>query len=71
MFPGEYVGTVVSFGQVAGALGGAIFQPVAGHILQLTHSYVPLFIYSAFAYLLALALLRTLAPGLKPAPLAE
>lgn len=67
MFPARHVGTVVSFGQVAGALGGAIFQPIAGNILQLTHSYVLLFMYSAFAYLLALLLLRTLAPGLKPA----
>ena len=67
MFPSRYVGTVVSFGQVAGAIGGAIFQPVAGHILELTHSFVPLFLYSAFAYLVALLLLRILAPGLKPA----
>jgi MFS transporter, ACS family, hexuronate transporter len=58
---------VVSFGQVAGAVGGALFQPIAGHILQFTHSFVPLFTYSAFAYLLALGLLRTLAPGLRPA----
>jgi MFS transporter, ACS family, hexuronate transporter len=65
MFPSEHVGTVVSFGQVAGALGGAIFQPVAGHILQLTNSFVPLFMYSASAYLIALLLLRTLAPGLR------
>ncbi|MGB8260883.1 MAG: MFS transporter [Terracidiphilus sp.] len=69
MFPAEHVGTVVSFGQVAGALGGAIFQPVAGHILDLTHSYVPLFLFSGFAYLLALLLLRTLAPGLRRAQL--
>jgi MFS transporter, ACS family, hexuronate transporter len=67
MFPAKYVGTVVSFGQVGGALGGAIFAQVAGHILQLTHSYAPLFIYSGFAYLVALVLLRTLAPGLKRA----
>ena len=52
---------------LAGALGGAIFQPVCGHILQLTHSFVPLFLYSAVAYLIALLLLRTLAPGLKQA----
>lgn len=71
MFPGEYVGTVVSFGQVAGSIGGAIFQPVAGHILQLTHSFVPLFLFSAFAYLIALLLLRTLAPGLQRATLAN
>jgi MFS transporter, ACS family, hexuronate transporter len=69
MFPAEMVATVVSFGQVAGALGGAIFAAVAGHILQFTHSYVPLFLYSAFAYLLALLLLRTLAPELKRAQL--
>jgi len=67
MFPAEYVGTVVSFGQVGGALGGAIFAAVAGHILQFTHSYVPLFLYSGSAYLIALVLLRTLAPGLKRA----
>ena len=69
MFPAEYVGTVVSFGQVGGALGGAIFAAVAGNILQFTHSYVPLFLYSGFAYLVALLLLRTLAPGLKRAAL--
>ena len=69
MFPNELVGTVVSFGQVAGALGGSIFALVAGHILQFTHSYVPLFLFSGFAYLLALLLLRTLAPGLKRAAL--
>jgi len=58
---------VVSFGQVGGAVGGAIFAAAAGHILQFTHSYVPLFVYSGFAYLVALFILRTLAPGLKRA----
>jgi MFS transporter, ACS family, hexuronate transporter len=71
MFPGKHVGTVVSFGQVAGALGGAIFQPIAGHLLQWTHSYVPLFLYSAFAYLAALGLLHLLAPALNSAEVAE
>jgi len=69
MFPAEYVGTVVSFGQVGGAMGGAIFAQVAGHVLQLTGSYVPLFVFSGFAYLVALGLLRLLAPGLKRAVL--
>lgn len=67
MFPASHVGTVVSFGQVAAAIGGAIFQPLAGHVLQLTHSYVPLFVYSGSAYLVALVLLRTLSPGLRQA----
>jgi len=69
MFPAEHVGTVTSFGQVGGAVGGAIFALVAGHILQLTHSYVLLFVFSGSAYLIALILLRTLAPGLKRANL--
>jgi ACS family hexuronate transporter-like MFS transporter len=67
MFPHKYVGTVVSFGTLAGAAGGAIFAMVTGNILQITHSYVPLFFYSASAYLIALVVLRTLAPGLKRA----
>jgi len=67
MFPAEYVGTVVSFGQVAGAAGGAIFAALTGHIIEITHSYAPLFLYAAFAYLAALLLLRALAPGLKRA----
>ena len=69
MFPAEHVGTVVSFGQVGGALGGAIFAQVAGHILQFTGSYVPLFVFCGFAYLIALGVLNLLAPGLKPAAL--
>ncbi len=54
MFPAEHVGTVVSFGQVGGALGGAIFAQAAGHILQFTGSYVSLFVFCGFAYLIAL-----------------
>ena len=69
MFPAETCGDGGELRPGGGALGGAIFQPVAGHILQLTHSYVPLFMYSASAYLLALVMLRTLAPGLNvPCP---
>ena len=71
MFPAEYVGTVVSFGQVGGAVGGAIFALAAGHILQFTHSYVSLFIFSSSAYLIALALMRILAPGLRRVVLAN
>jgi ACS family hexuronate transporter-like MFS transporter len=52
---------------MSGAAGGAIFAVITGHILQITHSYTPLFLYAAFAYLTALVLLRTLAPGLKRA----
>ena len=69
MFPQEHVGTVVSFGQVGGAVGGAILAQVAGHVLQLTGSYVPLFVFCGFAYLIAWGVLNLLAPGLERAEL--
>ena len=71
MFASRHVATVVSFGQVSGAVGGAIFQPVVGHVVQWTHSYVPLFIYSAAAYLGALGVVCLLAPGLRSVHAAE
>ena len=39
----------------------------AGYILQLTHSYATLFAIAASAYLVALLILVTLAPGLRRA----
>jgi ACS family hexuronate transporter-like MFS transporter len=65
MFPRSGVGSVVGIGGTAGSLGSAIFAFFAGHVLQLTHSYASLFIIAATAYLLALVILYSLAPGLK------
>jgi ACS family hexuronate transporter-like MFS transporter len=65
MFPRSAVGTVVGIGGMAGAVGGVLFSVSAGKILQLTHSYVALFGISASAYLLSIAILHILAPGLK------
>lgn len=70
MFPKNAVGAVVGIGGMAGAAGGALFAAFAGHILQLTHSYVSLFAISASAYLVALLIMRLLAPGLKKAEFA-
>ncbi len=44
-----------------------IFAQAAGHILQFTGSYVSLFVFCGFAYLIALGVLSILAPGLRPA----
>jgi ACS family hexuronate transporter-like MFS transporter len=66
MFPQSVVSSVVGIGSMAGAIGSALFAFFAGHVLQLTHSYTSLFGIAASAYLLALAILRLLAPGLKP-----
>ena len=38
---------------------------IAGHVLQLTHSYASLFAIASSAYLLGLVILCLLAPGLK------
>jgi ACS family hexuronate transporter-like MFS transporter len=65
MFPRSAIGSVTGIGGMAGAVGGALLSTYAGRILQLTHSYASLFVYAASAYLLALAVLYLLAPGLK------
>jgi ACS family hexuronate transporter-like MFS transporter len=65
MFPHRAVGAVVGIGGMAGSIGGVLFSVSAGKILQLTHSYVALFGISASAYLISLAVLHILAPGLK------
>jgi ACS family hexuronate transporter-like MFS transporter len=66
MFPRRAVGAVTGFGGMAGAVGGALMAAYAGKLLELTHSYVTLFWIAAGAYLLALALMRMIAPGFKP-----
>jgi ACS family hexuronate transporter-like MFS transporter len=65
MFPRSAVGSVTGIGGMAGAAGGALLINYAGYILQLTHSYATLFAIAASAYLVALLILVTLAPGLK------
>jgi ACS family hexuronate transporter-like MFS transporter len=68
MFPSSAVGSVVGLGGTAGAIGGVVMATAAGQVLQWTGSYVPLFIYAGFAYLLAFALVLILAPGLGRVP---
>jgi len=69
MFPKAAVGSVVGIGGMAGALGGALLQRAAGHIIEWTHSYLSLFAIACSAYLIALLIIQLLAPRLKPASL--
>ena len=71
MFPRHAVGSVVGFGGMAGAVGGMFIATAVGQLLQVTGSYVPVFILAGAAYLLALALIHLLVPTLAPAPLEE
>ena len=69
MFPRTAVGSIAGIGGMAGAVGGALMMNYAGYILQLTGSYASLFAIAASAYLVALSVLVSLAPGLKRADL--
>jgi ACS family hexuronate transporter-like MFS transporter len=68
-FPRRAVGSVVGFGGMFGSLGALLLSEVAGHVLQWTGSYLPLFIISGSAYLTALLIIHLLVPTLRPAGL--
>ena len=65
MFPRSAVGSVTGIGGMAGSVGGILLATFAGFILQMTHNYASLFAIAASAYLVALAMIVLLAPGLK------
>ena len=58
MFPRQAVGSVVGFGGMAGAVGGMLIAKLTGYLLQVTGSYMPVFMIAAFAYLVALAVVH-------------
>lgn len=66
MFPRSAVGSVTGIGGMAGSAAGSLFAIFVGYVLQVTHSnYALLFAIAASAYLVALAVICLLAPGLK------
>ena len=70
MFPRRAVGTVVGFGGFAGGVGGILIAEFAGRVLNRDPSYyLPMFIVGGTIYLVALAVVHTLAPRLEPARL--
>jgi ACS family hexuronate transporter-like MFS transporter len=66
-FPRQAVGSVVGFGGMLGAIGGMLIAGVTAWLLQVTGSYVPVFIVAALAYLVALLGIHMLVPRLEPA----
>jgi ACS family hexuronate transporter-like MFS transporter len=68
-FPRQAVGSVVGIGGMAGAVGGMMIAKLTGYLLQVTGSYVPVFLIASFAYLTALAIIHLLVPRLEPAKL--
>lgn len=65
MFPRHAVASVVGFATLLGTIGGMSIAKTVGYILQRTGSYVPVFILAGSAYLVALAFVQALAPGLE------
>ena len=66
MFPKRAVASVTGLAGFGGAVGGMVIAKIAGSVLQLTHSYVPLFIIAGSAYLVAFGILQILVPRLEP-----
>ena len=71
LFPRRAVGSVVGIGSMLGAVGGILLQEATGHIVQWTHSYIPVFLFGGSAYLIALAVIQALTPDLTPVELSE
>lgn len=69
MFPRSAVGSVVGLGGMAGAVGGMLLSTFAGFILELTGSYLTLFIIAGSVYLIALLVFNLLVPKMEPAAL--
>ncbi|HEX8154176.1 MAG TPA: MFS transporter [Thermoanaerobaculia bacterium] len=67
MFPRRAVGSVVGFGGMAGAIGGMFIATATGYLLQFTGSYHAVFVVAGTAYLVALAIIHSLAPRLETA----
>jgi ACS family hexuronate transporter-like MFS transporter len=69
MFPKRAVGSIVGLGGMAGSVGGLLFAPFIGYVLEWTGSYFLPFVISGSAYVIALAIFHGLAPKMKPAEL--
>lgn len=65
LFPKNAVASVVGIGSMFGALSGALFAYYAGTI-RVHFGYMPLFLIAGSAYLLALLIMHSLSPKLKP-----
>jgi len=69
LFPRGAVGSVVGIGGTLGSVGGVLAQITTGYIVELTHSYLPLFLFAGSGYLIALAIIHLLSPKLAQAEL--
>jgi ACS family hexuronate transporter-like MFS transporter len=69
MFPRAAVASVTGIGGMLGGVASVLMQVATGYIVQLTHSYLPLFLFAGVGYVVALAVIHSLSPKLAPAQL--
>jgi ACS family hexuronate transporter-like MFS transporter len=67
LFPRRAVASVVGIGGFGGAVGGMCIAAFTGWVLQVTGSYVPMFVIAGSVYLIALAFIHLLTPRMEPA----
>lgn len=63
--PNAKVGRVTAFGAFMGNMGGVAISLIAGRVLDAGFGFIPLFIFAASSYLLALAWLQLLIPQIR------
>jgi MFS transporter, ACS family, hexuronate transporter len=66
-FPRQAIGSIIGLGGMFGSLGALLLSKVTGYVLEWSGSYLPLFIISGSAYLIALLIIHLLVPRLEPA----
>ena len=62
--PNAKVGRVTAFGAFMGNMGGVVISLVAGRVLDAGMGFVPLFLFAASSYLIALAVFHWLLPNI-------
>ncbi|MBO9623320.1 MAG: MFS transporter [Sphingomonas sp.] len=65
--PGAKVGRVTAFGAFCGNLGGMAIVKIAGLVLAAGLGYLPMFLFAAISYLLALGWIQLLLPRIRRA----
>lgn len=63
--PAAEVGRVTSFGAFCGNLGGMAIVKVAGLLLTAGYGYLPLFLFAAISYLLAVSVIQVMIPHIQ------
>jgi ACS family hexuronate transporter-like MFS transporter len=71
IFPKSMVASMVGLTGFAGALGGILFAPAVGWILELTGNYRLIFAVAGIAYLLAWLALKVFIPKIEPLALSQ